>query len=73
MAALGVIVQVPGLSHFFGSRPLLPHGWVIALGCAGAFAAGAVLVTRLRAGRGSRTCPVAEAVARLAAGLRKGS
>jgi cation-transporting ATPase I len=47
LAALGVIVQVPGLSHFFGSRPLLPHGWLIAMGCAGVYALAAVLVTRL--------------------------
>jgi cation-transporting ATPase I len=47
MAALGLIVQVPGLSHFFGSRPLLPHSWVIALGCAGAFALAAMVLTRL--------------------------
>ena len=46
MAALAVIVQVPGLSHFFGSRPLMPHGWVIGLGCAMAFAVVAVLMTR---------------------------
>ncbi len=47
MAALALIVQVPGLSHFFGSRPLLPHGWVIALGCAGAFALAAMVLTRI--------------------------
>ncbi|MER6918115.1 hypothetical protein ABT314_03510 [Streptomyces spiralis] len=28
---LGVIVTVPGLSHFFGSRSLGPAGWTIAL------------------------------------------
>ncbi len=46
-AALAVIVQVPGLSHFFGSRPLLPHGWAIGLGCAMLFAVAALLATRL--------------------------
>ncbi|WP_345439439.1 cation-translocating P-type ATPase [Actinoallomurus vinaceus] len=51
IAALGIIVQVPGLSHFFGSRPLLPHSWAIALGSALAFAVAAVLLTRLRRNR----------------------
>ncbi|MBB5159577.1 cation-transporting ATPase I [Saccharopolyspora phatthalungensis] len=36
LAALAAIVQIPGLSHFFGSTPLLPHGWAIALGCTAA-------------------------------------
>lgn len=31
LVALGVVVTVPGLSHFFGSRPLGPAGWTIAL------------------------------------------
>ncbi|MFP1627919.1 cation-translocating P-type ATPase [Streptomyces sp. 5K101] len=31
LAVLGVVVTVPGLSHFFGSRPLGPVGWTIAL------------------------------------------
>ncbi|MFC0436989.1 cation-translocating P-type ATPase [Kutzneria buriramensis] len=31
-AALAAIVQTPGVSHFFGSRPLWPHGWTIAVG-----------------------------------------
>jgi cation-transporting ATPase I len=47
LAALAVIVQVPGLSHFFGSRPLLPHCWAIALGSGLSFALAAVLLTRL--------------------------
>ncbi|MGI8312933.1 HAD-IC family P-type ATPase [Saccharopolyspora hattusasensis] len=33
MAALAAVVQIPGISHFFGSTPLWPHGWAIALGC----------------------------------------
>ncbi len=45
--ALAVIVQVPGLSHFFGSRPLLPHGWAIGLSCALLFAVAAWLASRL--------------------------
>ncbi|MFL6052647.1 MAG: HAD-IC family P-type ATPase [Actinoallomurus sp.] len=48
LAALAVIVQVPGLSQFFGSRPLLPHCWAIALGSGLTFALAAVLLTRLR-------------------------
>jgi cation-transporting ATPase I len=31
MALLAIAVQVPGLSHAVGSRPLLPHQWAIAL------------------------------------------
>jgi cation-transporting ATPase I len=31
LVVLGVVVTVPGLSHFFGSRPLGPVGWTIAL------------------------------------------
>jgi cation-transporting ATPase I len=34
LVALGVVVTVPGLSHFFGSRPLGPVGWTIALAAA---------------------------------------
>jgi cation-transporting ATPase I len=58
LAALVIIVQVPGLSHFFGSRPLLPHGWVIALGCAGVFALGAIVFTRLPTDAWKRLLPV---------------
>jgi cation-transporting ATPase I len=72
MGALAVIVQVPGLSHFFGSRPLMPHGWLIALGCAGAFAAGAVLVTRLPSGTLVAYVPGAEVIARLAQDVKDG-
>ncbi len=35
-AGLATVVQVPGLSHFFGCRPLGPVGWATALGAAGA-------------------------------------
>jgi cation-transporting P-type ATPase I len=72
LAALGVIVQVPVLSHFFGSRPLLPHGWMIALGCSGAFAFGALLVTRLPSGTLVAYVPGTELGARLAEALRDG-
>ncbi|MDQ4102596.1 MAG: cation-translocating P-type ATPase, partial [Actinomycetota bacterium] len=34
-ALLAAIVQVPGVSQFFGCRPLLPHQWGIALAAAG--------------------------------------
>ena len=36
LAALAAVVQVPGVSHFFGCRPLGPQGWAIALGSAAA-------------------------------------
>lgn len=39
LAALAALVQIPGVSHFFGSQPLLPHQWAIALGSAAAAAA----------------------------------
>jgi cation-transporting ATPase I len=42
-AVLAIIVQVPGISHFFGCRPLLPHQWGIALGSAGATTVAALL------------------------------
>jgi cation-transporting P-type ATPase I len=32
LAALAAIVQTPGVSQFFGSTPLWPHGWLIAGG-----------------------------------------
>lgn len=40
LVLLGVVVTVPGLSHFFGNRPLGPAGWTVAL----TSAAGSVLV-----------------------------
>lgn len=36
LAALGLIVMVPGVSAFFGCRPLGPLGWAIGLGSAAA-------------------------------------
>jgi cation-transporting ATPase I len=36
LAMLVGIVQVPGVSHFFGCQPLLPHQWAIATGAAAA-------------------------------------
>ncbi|WP_198679255.1 cation-translocating P-type ATPase [Thermomonospora amylolytica] len=46
LAVLAAIVQLPGLSHFFGSGPLPPHCWAIALGSAIAFTIAAVTLTR---------------------------
>ncbi|MGI5374839.1 HAD-IC family P-type ATPase [Streptomyces sp. CA-251387] len=46
LVVLGVVVTVPGLSHFFGSRPLGPVGWTIAL----ASAAGSVLMPAVARG-----------------------
>ncbi|GAA2792509.1 cation-translocating P-type ATPase [Saccharopolyspora taberi] len=34
MVVLATVVQVPGVSHFFGSQPLLPHQWLMALSAA---------------------------------------
>ncbi|MFF3844021.1 HAD-IC family P-type ATPase [Streptomyces sp. NPDC002328] len=39
LLTLAVVVTVPGLSHFFGNRPLGPVGWTIALGAAVAWPA----------------------------------
>ncbi|MFF2063163.1 HAD-IC family P-type ATPase [Streptomyces sp. NPDC058200] len=36
MAALAMVIQTPGVSHFFGSTPLGPVGWTIALTSAAA-------------------------------------
>ncbi|MFG1705050.1 HAD-IC family P-type ATPase [Nonomuraea sp. M3C6] len=46
LAALGVIVTVPGLSQLFGSRPVGPFGWGIGLGCAAAAAVLAAMIER---------------------------
>jgi cation-transporting ATPase I len=43
LAAMAAIVQIPGVSQFFGCSPLLPHQWGIALGAAGAATAVEVL------------------------------
>jgi cation-transporting P-type ATPase I len=45
-ALLAVIVQLPGVSQFFGCRPLLPHQWGIALGASGAATITALLWQR---------------------------
>ncbi|MEV0230978.1 HAD-IC family P-type ATPase [Nonomuraea sp. NPDC050786] len=46
LAALGVIVSVPGLSQLFGCRPVGPVGWGIGLGCAVAAALVAAMIER---------------------------
>ncbi len=46
MAALAGVVQTPGVSHVFGSRPLGPAGWAIGLGAAGLGTLGAWLAPR---------------------------
>jgi len=43
LAALAAVVQTPGVSHFFGCRPLGPLGWTLA-GSAAALATGASLL-----------------------------
>ncbi|MFJ8105469.1 HAD-IC family P-type ATPase [Streptomyces sp. NPDC096132] len=49
LVTLVVVVTVPGLSHFFGSRPLGPVAWTIAVASAVASVVVPVLVQRLRA------------------------
>ncbi|MEO3784624.1 HAD-IC family P-type ATPase [Actinocorallia sp. B10E7] len=46
LAALGAVVQTPGLSHLFGCRPLGPHGWLIALGSATGLSLVAAVIER---------------------------
>jgi cation-transporting ATPase I len=46
-ALLAGIVQTPGLSHFFGCRPLGPLGWPISGAATGAATAGAVLLPKI--------------------------
>ncbi|WP_067913994.1 cation-translocating P-type ATPase [Actinomadura rubrobrunea] len=44
---LAVVIETPGLSHFFGSVPLGPAAWTVVLGSAGAAAALSVFGPRL--------------------------
>jgi cation-transporting ATPase I len=46
-AVLVAVVQTPGVSRFFGCRPLDPLAWAVVLGWSAAGAAGAELVPRL--------------------------
>ena len=45
-AALVAVVQTPGLSHFFGCRPIGPLGWATATGCSAAGTLGAAIAHR---------------------------
>ncbi|MGY1602171.1 cation-translocating P-type ATPase [Geodermatophilus sp. SYSU D00815] len=47
LAVLGVVVQTPGLSRFFGCTPLDPLSWAVVLGWAAAGTAGAEVVPAL--------------------------
>ncbi|MFI7497341.1 HAD-IC family P-type ATPase [Streptomyces sp. NPDC049687] len=53
LATLAVVVSVPGLSHFFGSRPLGPAAWTIALVSAVASVLVPAVVRRARPARES--------------------
>jgi magnesium-transporting ATPase (P-type) len=44
MAALAAIIQTPGVSQFFGCKPLGPVGWTIALSSAAAATMGSLLL-----------------------------
>ncbi|MGP4050561.1 cation-translocating P-type ATPase [Streptomyces sp. 2A115] len=62
LVVLGVVVAVPGLSHFFGSRPLGPVGWTIAL----TSAAGSVLLPAVVQRAAGGVAPAARAEGRSA-------
>lgn len=53
MAVLAAIVQVPGVSHFFGCTPLWPHGWFIAV-TSSATASTISFLLQVNAQRGNR-------------------
>jgi cation-transporting ATPase I len=46
-AALGAMVQTPGVSQFFGCRPMGPVGWATALWASGIGTAGALAASRV--------------------------
>lgn len=46
-AALAGVIQTPGVSHFFGCRPLGPVGWSVGLAAAAAASLGAPTASRL--------------------------
>jgi cation-transporting ATPase I len=54
LAALVTIVQIPGISQFFGCSPLMPHQWAITLGAATAATVAEVLIHAVRHSAGSR-------------------
>jgi cation-transporting ATPase I len=47
VAALAGIVQTPGVSHFFGCRPLGPIGWATAMGASAAATTAAIVFPQL--------------------------
>jgi cation-transporting ATPase I len=47
LAVLVAVVQVPGVSRFFGCTPLDPLSWLVVLGSAAAGTAGAEVVPAL--------------------------
>jgi cation-transporting ATPase I len=47
LAALAAVVQTPGVSRFFGCRPLDPLSWLVVLGWAGTATVGAEVVPGL--------------------------
>jgi cation-transporting ATPase I len=47
LAVLAVVVQTPGLSRFFGCRPLDPLSWLVVLAWAAAGTAGAEVLPHL--------------------------
>ncbi|QRP50938.1 HAD-IC family P-type ATPase [Amycolatopsis sp. FDAARGOS 1241] len=49
LLALATIVQTPGVSRFFGCRPLLPHQWALALGAAATATVAQVVAQRVLA------------------------
>ncbi|WP_448628443.1 cation-translocating P-type ATPase [Geodermatophilus sp. URMC 64] len=51
LAVLGVVVQTPGLSRFFGCTPLDPLSWLVVLASAAAGTAGAEVVPAVLAKR----------------------
>ncbi|ROO82990.1 cation-transporting ATPase I [Actinocorallia herbida] len=62
LTVLAAVVQIPGLSHFFGCRPLLPHGWFVAYMAAASAAILAFVLTRI---------PIPDASAGIPARLRE--
>ncbi|MHB1876944.1 MAG: HAD-IC family P-type ATPase, partial [Streptosporangiaceae bacterium] len=46
-AVLAAVIQTPGVSHFFGCRPLGPVGWSIGLSAAAAAGLGAPVASRI--------------------------
>jgi H+-transporting ATPase len=54
LAAMGVVISIPGVSHLLGCTPLGPVGWTQALGSAAVATGSAALASSLtgRAGRG---------------------